>query len=259
MHELNVVIALAGRDLLKFFRDPGRMIAAAIFPFVTIFLLGGTLQLNLGKAAGFNFIGFTFTGFLGMTLFQSTAQGLTSLMDDRQNDFAQEMFVSPVSRYSIVFGKILGETLVAVMQVVPMVLFAAILRVPLTPTALGLLVPVALLSCFMGGSFGLLLLNAMSDSRASNQIFNFVFLPQYFLAGLISPINNLPWYLEILSLASPMRYVIDLARGVVFAGSRDYGRVVLLNPVTNVAVLALMLGVFLILGTTLFVRRETNR
>ncbi len=240
MHELNVVIALAGRDLLKFFRDPGRMIAAGIFPFVTIFLLGGTLQLNLGKAAGFNFIGFTFTGFLGMTLFQSTAQGLTSLMDDRQNDFAQEMFVSPVSRYSIVFGKILGETLVAVMQVVPMVVFAAILRVPLTATALALLVPVALLSCFMGGSFGLLLLNTMTDSRASNQIFNFVFLPQYFLAGLISPINNLPWYLEVLS-------------------SRDYERVVLLNPVTNVAVLALMLGVFLIVGTTLFVRRETNR
>ena len=259
MHELNVVLALAGRDLLKFFRDPGRMIAAGIFPFVTIFLLGGTLQLNLGKAAGFNFIGFTFTGFLGMTLFQSTAQGLTSLMDDRQNDFAQEMFVSPVSRYSIVFGKILGETLVAVMQVVPMVVFAAILRVPLTPTALVLLVPVALLSCFMGGSFGLLLLNAMSDSRASNQIFNFVFLPQYFLAGLISPINNLPWYLEVLSLASPMRYVIDLARGVVFAGSGDYTRVVLLNPVTNVAVLALMLAVFMIVGTTLFVRRETNR
>jgi ABC-2 type transport system permease protein len=169
------------------------------------------------------------------------------------------MFVSPVSRYSIVFGKILGETLVAVMQVVPMVVFAAILRVPLTATALALLVPVALLSCFMGGSFGLLLLNTMSDSRASNQIFNFVFLPQYFLAGLISPINNLPWYLEVLSLASPMRYVIDLARGVVFAGSRDYARVVLLNPVTNVAVLALMLGVFLIVGTTLFVRRETNR
>ena len=259
MHELSVVIALAGRDLLKFFRDPGRMIAAGIFPFVTIFLLGGSLQLNLGRGAGFNFIGFTFTGFLGMTLFQSTAQGLTSLMDDRQNDFAQEMFVSPVSRYSIVVGKILGETTVAIMQVLPMVIFAAVLRVPLTATALLLLVPVALLSCFMGGAFGLLLLNTMSDSRASNQIFNFVFLPQYFLAGLISPINNLPWYLEFASLASPMRYVIDLARGVVFAGSADYKRVVLLSPVTNVAVLALLFAVFMIVGTALFVRRETNR
>ncbi|TMD31370.1 MAG: ABC transporter permease [Chloroflexi bacterium] len=259
MHDLNVAMALAGRDLLKFFRDPGRLIAAVVFPFAMVVLLGGTLQLNLGAAAGFNFISFTFTGFLGMTLFQSTAQGLTSLMDDRQNDFAQEIFVSPVSRYSIVFGKILGETMVAIAQVLPFVLFAAVLRVPLTLTALGLLVPVALLSCFMGGAFGLLLLNTMSDSRASNQVFNFVFLPQYFLAGLISPINHLPWYLLILSLASPMRYVIDLARGVVFAGTRDYSRVVLLSPLTNTAVLALMFAVFMILGTTLFVRRETNR
>ena len=259
MRNLHAVAGIASRDLLKFLRDPGRIVGALIFPFVMIFLLGGTLQLNLGRSAGFNFIGFTFTGFLGMTLFQSTAQGLTSLMDDRTNDFAQEVFVSPVSRYSIVVGKILGETLVSVAQVVPMILFAVVLRVPLTPTHIALLVPVALLSCFMGGSFGLLLLNLMTDNRAANQLFNFVFLPQYFLAGLISPINILPWYLEVLSLLSPMRYVIDLARGVVFAGTPEYGRVVLLKPVTNVAALALMFGVFMVIGTALFVRRETNR
>jgi ABC-2 type transport system permease protein len=256
---VNTVVAIAGRDLLKFTRDPGRMVAAVVFPFVMIFLLGGTLQLNLGRSTGFNFIAFTFTGFLGMTLFQSTAQGLTSLMDDRQNDFAQELFVSPVSRYGIVFGKILGETLVAIAQVLPMVVFAVILRVPLTPLSIALLVPVALLSCFMGGAFGLLLLNTMSDSRASNQVFNFVFLPQYFLAGLISPINILPWYLEVLSLASPMRYVIDLTRGVIFNGNGEYSRVVLASPLTNLIVLVLMFVVFMVAGTTLFVRRETNR
>src|SRR4030088_244256 len=231
MNELNAIAAIAARDMVKFIRDPGRLVAAVVFPFAMIFLLGGTLQLNLGKSVGFNFIAFTFTGFLGMTLFQSTAQGLASLMADRQNDFAQELFVSPVSRYAIVFGKILGEAAVAIAQVLPFVVFAFILRVPLTPIHVALLVPVALLSCFMGGAFGLLLLNTMSDNRASNQIFNFVFLPQYFLAGLISPINHLPWYLLILSLASPMRYVIDLARGVVFAGTRDYSRVVLLSPI----------------------------
>ena len=96
MLEMHAMAAIAGRDVLKFFRDRGRLVAAVIFPFTMIFLLGGTLQLNLGKSAGFNFIGFAFTGFLGMTLFQSTAQGLTSLMEDRQNDFAQEVFVSPV-------------------------------------------------------------------------------------------------------------------------------------------------------------------
>jgi ABC-2 type transport system permease protein len=180
-------------------------------------------------------------------------------MDDRQTDFAQELFVSPISRYAIVIGKILGEAAVAIAQVLPFVVFAFILRVPLTPIHVALLVPVALLSCFMGGAFGLLLLNTMSDNRASNQIFNFVFLPQYFLAGLISPINVLPWYLAALSLLSPMRYVIDLTRGVVFSGTPEYRQVVLAEPATNVAVLLLMFAVFMILGTTLFVRRETNR
>jgi len=248
MLELNAMAAIAGRDVLKFFRDTSRLVAAVVFPFAMIFLLGGTLQLNLGKSAGFNFIGFA-----------STAQGLTSLMEDRQNDFAQEVFVSPVSRYSIVFGKIVGETLVALIQVIPFVLFAWMLRVPLTPTHVALLLPVALLSCFMGGAFGLLLLNTMSDTRASNQIFNFVFLPQYFLAGMISPINVLPWYLAALSLLSPMRYVIDLARGVVFSGTPEYSRVVLLSPTTNIAVLAAMFVVFMVAGTALFVRRETTR
>ena len=259
MNELNAIAAIAERDLFKFLRDRARLIGAFVFPFLLMFLMGGTLQLNLGKAAGFNFIGFTFTGVLGMTIFQSASQGIASLLEDRQNDFAQEIFVSPISRYSIVIGKIIGESMVALAQALPLVLFAIVLRVPLTAFDILLLIPVAVLGCLVGGSFGLLGMSIINDQRAANQIFGFILLPQFFLAGVFNPINVLPWYLAVLSLASPMRYVIDLARGVVFAGTKDYSRVVLLSPLTNVVVLALMFVVFMVAGTTLFVRRETNR
>src|SRR5438128_3661114 len=155
MNELNAIAAIAERDLFKFLRDRARLIGAFVFPFLLMFLMGGTLQLNLGRAAGFNFIGFTFTGLLGMTLFQSTALWITSLMEDRQNDFAQEVFVSPVSRYSIVFGKILGETLVALAQGVPLVVFALVLRVQLGWSEVLLLLPAAVAACLLGGTFGL--------------------------------------------------------------------------------------------------------
>src|SRR5437868_14710962 len=125
---MNAIAAVASRDVLKFFRDPARLAATFIFPFAIMALMGGTLQLNLGRAAGFNFIGFTFTGVLGMTIFQSSMQGIASLLDDRQNDFAQEIFVAPVSRYAIVVGKILGETMVALAQTIPLVAFALVLR-----------------------------------------------------------------------------------------------------------------------------------
>src|SRR4030088_1657347 len=102
-----------------------------------------------------------------MTIFQSSAQGVLSLLEDRQNDFAQEVFVSPVSRYAIVFGKILGESLVAITQAAPLVLFALVLRVPLTATQVMLFAPAALISCFLGGSFGLAAMALINDRRAA--------------------------------------------------------------------------------------------
>jgi ABC-type polysaccharide/polyol phosphate export permease len=39
-------------------------------------------------------------------------------------------------------------------------------------------------------------------------------LPQFFLAGVFNPINNLPPFLDIPSHLAPMRYAIDLLRDV---------------------------------------------
>ena len=259
MNEIYAVAAMAERDLMKFVRDRTRLISTFVLPVLLIGVLGGSLQMNLGRSVGFNFVGFTFTGVLGMTIFQSTASGMAWLAEDRFNDFAQEIFVSPVSRYSIVFGKILGESLVALAQVAPLVVFGLILRVALTPTQIGLMIPVAVMSCFLGGSFGLVTMTMIQDQRAANQIFQFLILPQYFLAGVFNPIGVLPWYLELLSRISPLRYVVDLIRDVVYAGQPEYHQVVLLSPATNLLVVAAMFVAFMVVGTALFVRHETNR
>jgi ABC-2 type transport system permease protein len=124
---------------------------------------------------------------------------------------------------------------------------------------LTLLVPVALVSCLLGGSFGLVAMSVINSQQAANQIFNFLLLPQFFLAGVFTPITVLPWYLAVLSRLSPMRYVVDLFRDVLYAGRPEYHRLVLLDPVTNLATMALMFTVFMLAGTALFVRRETNR
>jgi ABC-2 type transport system permease protein len=259
MNEFSAVAAIAERDVRKFLRDRTRLIGTFLFPFLLLFLLGPTAQLNLGQAVGFNYISFTWTGVLGLTVFQSSVQGIASLLDDRQNDFAQEVFVSPVSRYTIVFGKILGETLVALTQAIPLLVFALALGVPITLSQAALLAPVAFASCLLGGSFGLVAMSVINTQQAANQIFNFLLLPQLFLAGVFTPITSLPWYLNILSRLSPLRYVVDLVRDVVYAGRPEYHRVVLLNAGTNVAVMALMFGAFLLFGTALFTRRESNR
>ncbi len=79
------------------------------------------------------------------------------------------------------------------------------------------------------------------------------------LAGVFHPIWSLPPPLELLSRISPMRYAVDLVRGAYYAGQPEYGRVVLDPPLFNLGICAALGAVFIVLGTTLFVRREQNR
>src|SRR6185503_176717 len=170
MMRLSPILAIAYRDLLKFLRDPVRIVSTLIFPAIFIAILGGSFQANLGEDAGYNFLIFTFTGIFAQTLFQSSASGIISLIEDRENDFSQEIFVSPISRYAIIFGKILGESLVSIAQGLAIVALGVVMGIPLSgPQLLGLMV-VAIAVCLFGGSFGVLVLSNLSSQRAANQV-----------------------------------------------------------------------------------------
>lgn len=259
MIEANAIAAIAYRDLLKLLRDPTRLFATFIFPLIFIGALGGSLQASFGAASPFNLLVFTFTGVFAQTMFQTTASGLVSLIEDRENDFSQEIFVSPISRYAIIFGKILGETLVAIPSAVIIPIFALVVGIQFSWSQLLGFVPTGLAACLLGGAFGLIVMANLGSQRAANQIFPFLFLPQLFLSGVFNPIQALPWYLELVSRLLPMRYAVDFVRGVYYAGTPEYSMVVLESPLYNLTVITLMFGVFLVAGTLLFVRRERNR
>jgi ABC-2 type transport system permease protein len=169
------------------------------------------------------------------------------------------MFVSPISRYSIIFGKILGETLVAFPQGAVIVAFGLLIGVPISwGQLLGLLI-VSPVICLFGGAFGILMLAGFNSQRTANQVFPFVLFPQFFTAGVFNPIKVLPPVLEFLSRISPMRYAVDLTRNVFYAGHPDYVNVTLDSPALNTAVVVALFVVFLIAGTAVFVRNERNR
>ncbi len=256
MSELSAVLTLAHRDFVKLLRDRTRIVADFSFPLIFIGILGTSLQSGFGAASNVNLLHFVFTGVLAQTIWQSSAMGVISLLMDREQDFSQEIFVSPISRYSIILGKILGESLVALPQFVAILAFGVILGVPLTVGTLAALVPAALIVAVYGGAFGVLVLSRLENQRQANQIFPFVMLPQFFLAGIFNPIQNLPWFLDILSKISPMRYAVDLIRDVYYAGGPN---VQIFDLPTNLAIIAAQFVVFMVIGTAGFVRAERNR
>ena len=134
-----------------------------------------------------------------------------------------------------------------------------LLGVPLSLPVLLAMVPIILVVAVFGGAFGVLILSRLPNQRAANQIFPFVMLPQFFLAGIFNPIQKLPWFLDILSKVSPMRYAVDLLRDVYYAIEPEPVHVPLLSAPVNLAIIGAMFIGFIVVGTTLFVRAERNR
>ena len=122
---------------------------------------------RLRSPGGLDLTTFVFTGVLAQTIWQSAAMGSISLIADREEDFSQEIFVSPVSRYSIVAGKIIGESLVALPTGLGIVVVGILSACRCRRSCSSRSIPVLFVVAIYGGAFGLLVL--VESHRASGR------------------------------------------------------------------------------------------
>lgn len=257
--EASALLAIAQRDVIKLIRDRPRLAVNLAFPVLLIAGLGGLLQATVGKVTGLSTITLAFTGVLAASLFQSSAAGMISIVEDRENDFSRELFIAPVSRLTLLAGKIAGESAVAVSQGVCIVAFAVAFGVRMTGWQVLGLAATGAASCLLGAAFGLATIAALPNQRSAMQIFQFLIIPQYVLGGVLVPLAGAPRLLGALAWLMPMRYCVDLTRAAFYAGSAGYARVVIGGPVLDVVVIAALTAVLLSAGAALFTYRERVR
>lgn len=257
--EINTVIAVLAREITVFLRSPSTAIMTLAMPIVMMGMIGGNLMQNMAGGLGFQFGEFMLVGMLINMLFMVTSMGMTSLVDDHDIDFNQEMLVSPVSRYSLVIGKILGATFGAIVSMVGTLIVGLFMDITLPIVKLLLILALSPLMCLSGGALAMIIIGLIKNKKAANLAVMLIIMPQMFLSGAIIPINNSSGILMVLSRLMPMTYCLDLTRAVIYAGNPEYDNVVMFNPMVNfVAIFALTI-VCLIIGTFFFARSEKNR
>lgn len=137
--------------------------------------MGGIMQDSLGNAVSYNLLSFSVIGCFAMTLFTTTVDGVASLVEDRDNDFGQELFIAPISPYAIILGKMLGQSVIALLEgTVTLVIGGIFFDTHFTVELVLSLIPVALLICLLGGAFSTLLTSIISNQRAAAQVTNLV-------------------------------------------------------------------------------------
>jgi daunorubicin resistance ABC transporter membrane protein len=216
-HDLRAVKIVMHRELLRYWRDRTRMVSGLVQPLLWLLVLGtGLSSLVTRGTPGVNLRTFMFAGVLAMSVNFTALFSAASIVWDREFGFLREMLVAPVSRGSIVVGKVLGGAIVATFQGVFILLLAGLAGVPYSPALVLVLLVEIYLGAFTLTAFGVMMAARIKSMQAFMGLMQMIMMPMIFLSGALFPIGNLPVWLAILTRINPLTYAVDPMRQAVF-------------------------------------------
>jgi ABC-2 type transport system permease protein len=242
--DIEVVYGIWLRDFKKFWRERSRLLGGIARPILWLLIMGSSLrnvvsgQTLIGaNGAPVDYTVYIFPGVVALTLIFAAMQSATSIIWDREFGFLKEVLAAPVSRVSIILGKILGGATQALLQGIITLLFAPLIGLWPTPGQVVILLIMMFLVAFALTSLGVVIASRMTSFEGFGTMSNFVIMPMYFLSGAIYPTANAPAWMKPLIIVNPMSYGVDALRHITIGtGSLPLG----LDVVCLVAFAAIM-------------------
>jgi ABC-2 type transport system permease protein len=257
--EANATFAIAWREVLRAVKSPLSIAFTVIFPVIFIGILGGSISQNLSGALPYAYLPFMLIGMIANTMYQGTITGVTNLVEERENDFTAELFVAPISRYSVLLGKIIGSGIASLIALVGIIAMVFVMQIPMNFGDLLRVIALAPILALAGGALGVFFIGFVHDPKTAGAGVALLIIPQIFLSGALIPVASSSGILGLLAKLMPMTYSIDLARNIFYAGKPEAAFTVLYPAWLDLAVTVGFFLVFTIVGTYLFVRSDRNR
>jgi ABC-2 type transport system permease protein len=211
---LPAIMALAQRELVRFFRQRNRVFGALGQPIIFWLLFSEGLRSNELGYAHF------FPGTLVMILLFTAIFATISIIEDRSEGFLQSVLVSPAPRWAMVLGKVLGGSAIAMIQgLLFLVLGAATLRFASSP--LEVVLAIALMAAISVAltALGFSIAWRMDSTHGFHAVMSVFLFPMWLLSGAFFPATGDGWLAWIVRL-NPLTYgVAGLRHYLQFTGS----------------------------------------
>ncbi|MBP7000195.1 ABC transporter permease [Amaricoccus sp.] len=154
-----------------------------------------------------------------LSMLQTLMIAALSVAREREQGTFDQLLVTPLRPTQILIGKALPAILVGLVQ--STIIFLIILfwfRIPMNGSVpllyLGLLV-------FTAAAVGIgLSISAVALTMQQAMLYTFMLImPLMLLSGLLTPVRNMPWALQVATYANPLRFGIDTVRRVYLEGA----------------------------------------
>jgi len=231
--EIRVAWAIAVKDMRTYYTKPPSLMFGILFPF-SLFL-SFSIGRNMPLATQIPIL-------ISQTLFfASSSIGPVVIPMERANQTFDRFLTSPVSLFSILLGKTLAGIIYgAGISVIPVLVGITFFGSQIVNIG-------AMIACFALSSLAFSALGIMFASipgQTPGQVMmplNFVRIPLLFISGVFTPIGELPTWMQVVSMLSPLTHTVELARYAT-GGETFFG------PVLNIAILTAYAAAFLFMG-----------
>ncbi len=227
------VWTLSRREITRFLRQRSRLIGALATPIMFWVLFGAGLhdsfQTPDWMAGATSYRAYFLPGITALILMFTAIFSAMSIIEDRHEGFLQGVLVSPVSRSSLVLGKVAGGVFMAVVQALMFVGLGWLMgRVGLAddlvfsvgPGQLVLLILFMTIVAFGLTSLGFMLAWKLDSIQGFHAIMNVFLMPMWLLSGAFFPAAQtgpLSWIMKL----NPLSYGVAGIRRLLFDGSAD--------------------------------------
>jgi ABC-2 type transport system permease protein len=211
--------ALVARELIRFTRQPSRVVGILASPMLFWILIGSGLKYSFQTpqfASDMDYLEYFFPGTLVLIVMFTAIFGTISLIEDRREGFLQSVLVAPIPRSSIVFGKVTGVSLLALMQGALFLLLSPSIGISLTIGMFLNAVGVLFLLAFALSSLGFATAWNMESSQGFHAIMNLCLIPMWMLSGALFPIGGAAGWVRLLMKANPLMYGVAAVRSMLY-------------------------------------------
>ncbi|MBI4060739.1 MAG: ABC transporter permease [Elusimicrobia bacterium] len=208
---MSAMLTLWERDIVRFFRDRPRVIGGLVPPIVFWLLIGAGLGTSVrvpGAPEGLSFLQFFYAGTLVLIVLFTSIFATISIIEDRREGFLQSVLVAPVSRLSIVLGKVLGSSTVGLAQGLAFLLLAGAAGLHPGPHGYAWAALVLTLASIGLTGLGFCIAWVLDSSQGFHAVMNLFLIPMWMLSGALFPAAAAPRFLQIVIAANPVSYAV---------------------------------------------------
>jgi ABC-2 type transport system permease protein len=243
------IMVLTGRSLRAIVRDPRMIIFSLLQPLVMLVLFSqifASIAKTPGFPTGVSYIDFLMPAILVNTAMGSAVQSGVGLVTDMKNGVLARFRSLPIRMGSVLVARSLSDVVRTGVQLIIMLIFAALLFGFAPPGGMGGVAAAWALGLAVGWGLGWIFIAAgawLRNAEVMQMVGFLLMFPLMFASSAYVPVSGLPGWLQAVAHVNPMTYAVNASRDLALSLPVGTGAISALATSAGLAIVGAALAI----------------